>query len=105
MHAYMHTHAYSLTCAGGICTDTWFSASKLATRIHTLTAIIRSPYLKIRGNSENKASSKAQRGRETGREVWSGWVRWKRRVGHPTRGMGKEEGARGERGKEISDVL
>lgn len=29
--------------------------------VHTLTAIIRSPYLKIRGNSENKASSKAER--------------------------------------------
>lgn len=36
---------------------------------NTLAAIIRSPYLKIRGKSENKASSKAKRGRDTGREV------------------------------------
>lgn len=65
MHTHTHTHAYSLTCAEGIYSQhTWFTASKLAL-VHTLTAIIRSRYLKIRGNSENKASSKAEREGET----------------------------------------
>lgn len=80
-HTHMHTYSCVRilhTCAGGINAYSHRSVhpNLLAyTHTHTLTAIIRSPYLKIRGNSENKASSKAEWGRETwkeGREEWAG---------------------------------
>lgn len=100
-HTYMHSHddAYSLTCAGGIYADTHCSVHQNMPT-YTLRDIIRSPYLKIGGNSENKASSKAKWG-ETGRWGWEGGgLRWKTKGGHPTRGKGVESG-----GKKISDVL
>lgn len=61
-------------------------------KIYPLRDIIRSPYLKIRGNSENKASSKAEGGARQG-----GGGGCKRRGGHPTRGMGMEEREEGGR--------
>lgn len=65
----MHKHTYmrsyetvnTLTCAGGIYADTHRSVPQNL-QTCTLRDIIRSPYLKIRGNSENKASSKAKGG-------------------------------------------
>lgn len=107
-HARARTHtlnACSLTCTGGIYPDTHGSVHRNLL-VYTLSPIIRSPYLKIRGNSENKASSKAKRGWETWKEGGAGWVWWKRRGGgHPSGGEGMNEGERGERGKEACDVL
>lgn len=59
-------------CRRHVCRHSWFSASKVACT-HILTAIIRSPFLKIRGKSENKASSKAVRERERGGRRWVWW--------------------------------
>jgi len=78
-----HTHAHpnadwsSLTCVGGTHSrQTWLSASKLACAL-TLAAIIRLTYLEIRGNSENKASSKAKWEREK-------WVNMTEEEGRPS---------------------
>lgn len=109
-HTHMHTYSCVRilhTCAGGINAYSHRSVhpNLLAyTHTHTLTAIIRSPYLKIRGNSENKASSKAEWGRETwkeGREEWAGVAG----RGGESMPMEQREWRKERRGEGISDVL
>lgn len=74
-HALTLMTVRSLTCAGGICADAHCSAHHIWPWC-SVRDIIRSPYLKIRGKSENKASSKAEGG---GREVMEAWGVWKYR--------------------------
>lgn len=82
-----HTHKHAQWCVQldmcrrHLCRHTLFSASKFLPTC-PLRDIIRSPFLKLRGNSENKASSKAGGG---------GGAQCKRRGGHRTRWMGVEE--------------
>lgn len=83
-----------------LCRLKQLSASKLACT-HTLIAIIRSLYLKIRSNSENKASSKAER-RGWEREKERGGGDGEKEGGHPTAGAWMKDEVRkgGAEGKE-----